>query len=644
MSPGGALSPAFAEIRHLRTSGRYALARERLTALRPAADDDALEALVCLYLADDPQAVRGLASSHAWQMEACRHTARALSELLPQGDAAAALIAAREAATGAAPQPATIAALLLALGANALFAEAAAIVRTRVQPLVSQDSFVLFAVGKLALLANDWELAYRSAAAMLASAPADVHALDIASTANFEAGNLEEALGQTLRALRFKPGNVDLVMRAMQCHNKLGDFYATLAARATLGETTDLPAAVHAEVALAYTALGQARSAIEAYQLALRAGGAPAFALDGLIQLLADTAPPAALDALVAAHGPAIERDLDCLFQLGLARLRQRDLAGAHARFQQSFALARAQQRGLHLLPWPVPEPRIRHDYEQLETLAQRGLQPPGCHAARMTLQPFYAASGNCRDAYAPPGAAADALRQALGAFHYCPDVPFGGTALGANDYPALETAYFDGQLPLVVIDNFLSPAALAALREHCENATVWKWYNDSGYVGAFLAQGFAPRVLLEIADQLREAMPRVICTHALAQAWAFKYDQRMQGINMHADFAAVNVNFWITPDHACQDATTGGMVVYDVPAPRHWTFVDYNTNAAKMAAYLATNQAQPHRVPYRENRCVLFDSRLFHVTDALHFKPGYSNRRVNVTLLYGRGESAAGA
>ena len=41
--------------------------------------------------------------------------------------------------------------------------------------------------------------------------------------------------------------------------------------------------------------------------------------------------------------------------------------------------------------------------------------------------------------------------------------------------------------------------------------------------------------------------------------------------------------------------------------------------------------------VPYRANRAVIFDSDLFHETDVISFKPGYENRRINVTLLFGR-------
>ena len=36
----------------------------------------------------------------------------------------------------------------------------------------------------------------------------------------------------------------------------------------------------------------------------------------------------------------------------------------------------------------------------------------------------------------------------------------------------------------------------------------------------------------------------------------------------MHADAAAVNVNFWLTPDDANLDPDGGGLVVWDKEAP----------------------------------------------------------------------------
>jgi hypothetical protein len=117
---------------------------------------------------------------------------------------------------------------------------------------------------------------------------------------------------------------------------------------------------------------------------------------------------------------------------------------------------------------------------------------------------------------------------------------------------------------------------------------------------------------------------------------WAYKYDQEMSGIGMHADPAVVNVNFWITPDDANLDAESGGLVVHRAEAPPEWDFREYNNNPARIARFLAENDAGRFVVPYRENRAVIFNSSLFHATDKFRFRPGYLNRRINITMLYG--------
>ena len=40
-------------------------------------------------------------------------------------------------------------------------------------------------------------------------------------------------------------------------------------------------------------------------------------------------------------------------------------------------------------------------------------------------------------------------------------------------------------------------------------------------------------------------------------------------------------------------------------------------------------------KVPYRSNRAVIFNSKLYHVTDKIEFSDNYKDRRVNVTFLY---------
>ena len=111
-----------------------------------------------------------------------------------------------------------------------------------------------------------------------------------------------------------------------------------------------------------------------------------------------------------------------------------------------------------------------------------------------------------------------------------------------------------------------------------------------------------------------------------------------MKGINMHADFAKINANFWITPTDSNLLPERGGMVIYDIPAPKEWTFADYNSKSDKMREFLKANNATAWRVPHKQNRCVFFDSTLFHETDEVKFVDEYEQRRINVTLLFGKG------
>ena len=191
----------------------------------------------------------------------------------------------------------------------------------------------------------------------------------------------------------------------------------------------------------------------------------------------------------------------------------------------------------------------------------------------------------------------------------------------------------------LVVIDNLLTPEALAQLRRFCLGSNVWRQAYNDGYLGAFPEHGFAAPLLAQIADEFRDIFPAIFGGHPLRYLWAFKYDSQMSGIKIHADEAAVNVNFWITPDDANLDPAHGGLVVWDKVAPLDWDFDKYNGDVDSPRAFLESAGATSVAVPYRANRAVIFDSDLFHETDTILFKDGYENRRINVTLLYGRRE-----
>lgn len=189
----------------------------------------------------------------------------------------------------------------------------------------------------------------------------------------------------------------------------------------------------------------------------------------------------------------------------------------------------------------------------------------------------------------------------------------------------------------VVVIDELLTPEGLEALRKFCLGSTMWERAYDNGYLGALPESGFAAPLLAQIAEELSATFPTVIGDHGLRLLWGFKYDSTLKGITIHADQAAVNVNFWITPDEANLNPEHGGLVIYDANAPADWEAADYNGNDPRVWDFLKRENAKPITVPYRMNRAVIFDSDLFHETDVLEFKEGYLSRRMNITMLFGR-------
>ena len=203
---------------------------------------------------------------------------------------------------------------------------------------------------------------------------------------------------------------------------------------------------------------------------------------------------------------------------------------------------------------------------------------------------------------------------------------------------------YFDHEFGLTYIDDFLSPKALEALRKFLLESTIWFDIKDNGYLGAYLKEGLANPLILQIAEELKNKFPKIFKDYPINQIWAYKYDNRskktnspLKGINVHADFAAINVNFWLTPSEANLNSNSGGMIVYDVEAPKEWNFKTYNTNEEKIREELKKSKGNTKVIPYKGNRAVLFNSNLLHETDTYEFKEGYENRRINVTMLFGK-------
>lgn len=189
----------------------------------------------------------------------------------------------------------------------------------------------------------------------------------------------------------------------------------------------------------------------------------------------------------------------------------------------------------------------------------------------------------------------------------------------------------------IIVIDDLLSQDALAKLRRYCLGSTIWRETHPEGYLTAMPEHGLACPLIAQIDEDMRAAHPGILGTYQLRYLWAFKYDSQLNGVGTHADPSLVTFNFWITPDEANLDPEHGGLTVWDVAAPADWDTRRTIGDTAGCQAYLRRMGAKSRTIPYRANRAIVFSSALFHETDRMHFKDGYANRRINITMLYGK-------
>src|SRR5574340_997678 len=332
------------------------------------------------------------------------------------------------------------------------------------------------------------------------------------------------------------------------------------------------------------------------------------------------------------------------LYNLGIAWIWQGDPARALRRFAETAALK--HDHGRSVTEQTVFRSRLKHDAEQMQYLFAAGLAGDewrpyyeALNRLRVKVEPAQGDSASSNRLALPPADLQPVAASFNRLIYVAPCETIAGGALNPDlDVAAIEARYHATQPEVISIDGLLTEEALKRLRHFCWTSTIWKKDYENGYIGAFLGDGFASPLLLQIAEELRRRLPRIFGAHRLTQAWAFKHDSARRGLNIHADAAAVNVNFWITADEANLNRDSGGLVVWDKEAPREWDFKTYNSdrNRGRIYEWLREQRAQEIKIPYRANRAVVFNSDLFHETDDISFKEGFTNRRINVTLLYG--------
>ena len=348
--------------------------------------------------------------------------------------------------------------------------------------------------------------------------------------------------------------------------------------------------------------------------------------------------------AAATAYGAALKLDpglYEIRLRAGLMLLAAGDREGAMEAFRETRAVRRdpAAMGADHPSFARASRLKLAHDAAQLRYLADAGVK--GAEFA--ALAALHEAAAAKLPGGADPAPLPEEVRETLAgtynrALHTAEAGEVPGGALDASfDGAEIEARYRERAPGIATIDRLLSPPALAALRRHLLQSTIWHdGEHIPGFLAAYLEDGLASPILLQIAGELRAALPGILAPHPLAQAWAFKCLTGSQGIDVHADSGAVSVNFWLTPDAANLEPDAGGLTIHRAPPPEGWRIADYDRDRDRVRAFLDASNAGSFTVPYAANRAVLFRSDLFHESGRVRFRPGYANHRINITLLFG--------
>src|SRR3954463_8464543 len=425
------------------------------------------------------------------------------------------------------------------------------------------------------------------------------------AVAHHEAGRLDRAEAAYRNALGFAPGhpavthNLGVIAAARGRHREaLTHFDAAIAAEPQY-------ASAHYNRASALQALGQSRDALQSL-------------------------------AWVCAIEPG---HYDAHRALGFLWLAEGDRGRALDHFARTYELRRGDDRSgiaRKSLTWAVHD-KLLHDAEQFRYLAARRRDRLRFEALARTYE--VVAAGVPDKAVPLSREQLDALGDDYKtAIHVgaAPEIA-GGAVSARPDRNALMERYRERQCGAVWFDDLLTPAALAALKRHLLESTIWHDFSHiGGFVASYLEDGLACPLLLQIADEMRSAFPELLGVLPLSQAWVFKGLRASAAVDVHADDGAISVNFWITPSAANLNSVRGGLGICLVPPPAAWEIKDYDADQQRIVAFLEQHAADRLMIPYRENRAVLFKSGLFHYSDAPQFKQAYEKHRLNVTFLFG--------
>ena len=421
-----------------------------------------------------------------------------------------------------------------------------------------------------------------------------------------EVGKISDALASCERAIELDPNYAEAYNNRGSILEKLGRSEEAIASYQKALSIKPDYAESHNGIGIVYRALGKIDEALVSWQKAieLEPDYADAFSNLGIaLNLLGQ------FDDAISKHRKALQLKPDFLIALSNLAIAL-NASGRRSEALECFSKRLDLERGDNP---SNPEARtfrfitkakMRHDIEQFRYLvtqkqdAERFIEIAGMYE---TVDKEI--GWPSEDTKAIP--LSEEHRDHLGttynrSVHLLEAAEVSGSSLSDTlDVEKITADYFSHAAGMTYFDDLLSREALSSLRRFLLGSTIWVGFDyPGGYLGSMLIDGLACPLLLQISDDLRQTFPDIFKNHQLTQLWAYKYDSSLTGIEVHADFAAVNVNFWITPETANMNPESGGLVVYDAEAPLDWDFRTYNTNQRRIREFLDEHDSGKTVVP----------------------------------------------
>jgi Flp pilus assembly protein TadD len=485
---------------------------------------------------------------------------------------------------------------------------------------------------------------------MLEEFPNSVVLHNISGVCNAGLLQFDAAIESYKKAIKIKPNYADVYNNMAAALKENGDLEAAIDNCKEALKIKPYYAEAYINMGNALQVKGDLEAAIDNYNKALKIKPGHAEAYYNMGIALKDNGD---LEAAIDSYKQTLKiqpNHAEVNGNLGLAFNELGDHENALLSFKKSRELIRGNNpvNPIHKSFLTISKAKIQHDIDQFNYLAELGYDVKKFQAlAELYRSISLEIDWSSREIQPLSNDHQELLKETYNRIIHLLDAPklVNGALSCAFEREKITKIYFQHDHGLTYIDNFLTPAALDSIRKFLLGSTIWFDIKIGGYLGAYLKEGLACPLLLQIAEDLRNTLPEIFKNHQLKHLWAYKYDSRaykndngLTGIKAHADQAAVNVNFWITPANANLNPKSGGLIVYNAPAPLEWDFKAYNSYNSKerIAEYLKNISPDKSIVPYKENRAVIFNSNLIHETDRFEFKEGYEDRRINVTMLFG--------